>query len=276
MSLPLVPVIIPYFRAPVELELCLQALSASVGVTALPIVRDNSEHNIYFTAAVNEGLLQALERRDCDYALVLNQDAYVQPDTISKLLQHMSDRPDCGIACPIQIDDRLVSVWAGSLNCFPAGCHMAGPTRAELAGFAPFATFWPNGAAMLLRLSMVRRIGLLDENMLFIGSDADYGLTARARGWAVEVVPNACVRHNTSSSGHGAPRALDHIKVQDAVYFAEKWLTGGLFKRISFEGPQLSDDLIAAEMKKLAQTLKDYGGADESRKYFQKAAAFRP
>jgi GT2 family glycosyltransferase len=265
MPVPLIAAIIPYFRAPEKLETCLAALNASAGVTIHPIIRDNSEDNIYFTAAINEGLVKAVDRGDCAYALVLNQDAYVEPETVLRLVQHLDARPECGIACPVQIDDDHEIYWAGSLNAFPVGRHSYEPVTADTL---PFATYWPNGAAMMLRLSMVRYIGLMDENMMFLGSDADYGFTARSRGWAVEVVPAARIRHGGGTAGVEAPDDLNVIKIRDLIYFGEKWLTGGLFKRLAYEGGKLSALTVKFEMERLQNFLGKHG-PDEKRKSYR-------
>ena len=46
-------------------------------------------------------------------------------------------------------------------------------------------TYWANGACMMIRASLIREIGLLDRNLRFVCSDADYSFTARARGWTI-------------------------------------------------------------------------------------------
>jgi len=66
-------------------------------------VRDNSDDNIFFTAAVNEGLAKYCHGPGIDYVLVLDRDAYLQPDAIERLVDYMDGDPTCGIASPIQV-----------------------------------------------------------------------------------------------------------------------------------------------------------------------------
>jgi GT2 family glycosyltransferase len=66
------PVIIPFYQRPDQLERCIQHLQAQT----LPVhihIRNNNQENIYFTRAINEGILAYLDQ-DCEYMVILNQD----------------------------------------------------------------------------------------------------------------------------------------------------------------------------------------------------------
>lgn len=232
-----IPVIIPHYRAEQKLKRCLSALEKQSYKPLDIFVRDNSIDNILFTAAINEGLEKYITDQDIDYILILNQDAYVENETINYLVQSMEADKTCGIACPIQISELDGSVfWGGSLEAFPFGRHQRDPLSAYTKDFD---TYWANGACMLLRTKMIREIGLLDKNMRFICSDSDYSFTARARGWKVRVVHRAHVCHSSGSSGD-ASDFINSIKNEDAIYFANKWLTGDLLRDLSFEGDRLT------------------------------------
>ena len=179
-----IPILIPHYRAEAKLKKCIAHIEAQNYQPVEIFVRDNSEDNILFTAAINEGLYKYAFRDDVDYVLVLNQDAYLGTDTLEKLVQCMQVNPDCGIACPIQINDNNSVNWGGSRQVFPFGVHQCDPLSSYQADFE---TFWSNGAAMLIRTKLVKEIGVFDKNMRFICSDSDYSFTARARGWKVMV-----------------------------------------------------------------------------------------
>ena len=71
-QIPCIPVVIPYFRASTALQRCLKAIESQIGVTTKIYVRDNSEDNILFTKAVNEGLRKfAYENNSTHFILVL-------------------------------------------------------------------------------------------------------------------------------------------------------------------------------------------------------------
>lgn len=236
----MIPVIIPYFRAPEKIEKCKEALSKQSEELTV-FIRDNSDDNILYTAAINEGLKRYAYTHE--FVLVLTQDAYLAPDCLSELVKAMNDNPTCGIISPRQYAGNQIT-WAGSLEAWPAGKHTASPET------VPYGTYWANGACMLLRSEMIKDIGTLDHNMRFICSDADYSFTARSRGWSVMVAPNARCEHELDGSGSmGKNPWLDTIKLRDMIYFTEKWLTKGLFDKLSFEGKTTSPDKIKTQLK---------------------------
>ncbi|QWD94693.1 glycosyltransferase family 2 protein [Polynucleobacter sp. MG-Unter2-18] len=233
-----IPVIIPYFCAEEELQKCLSALEDQSYKPIDIFVRDNSIDNILFIAAINEGLQKYSSNKDIDYILILNQDAYVQKETIRFLVKSMEADENCGIACPIQISSKDNSIyWGGGFEAFPFGRHQGG----SLSEYSKdFDTYWANGACMLLRVKMIREIGFFDKNMKFICSDSDYSYTARSRGWKVKVAHQAHVYHSAGACGSVENSFINTIKNQDAIYFAKKWLNGDLYKSLSYDGEKLT------------------------------------
>ena len=251
----IVPIVIPYFKAPSKLERCLAALEAQIEIKTEVFVRDNSEDNILFTKAVNEGLRKFSYSPKYDFILVLNQDAYLKPDCLKNLIAGMELMPKCGILAPVQVDSNGNPSWFGSLQAFPWGVHRL---QGTMGVPVPFSTYWANGACMLLRTAMIREIGLLDENMLFISSDADYSMTARARGWDVMIAPNAIAQHSLDgSSGGSAPnRMINQTKLKDVLYFAKKWTNGDLLRELSYKPEELTPEAIAEHIHNLQQGLQ--------------------
>lgn len=247
MSKP-VPVIIPYFRAPDALRVTLKHLESQRGIQAIPFIRDNSTDNILFTRAINEGIRKFIRQDKHDYILILNQDAYLHDECLEQLVLAMDRMPKAGICAPISLSPNKSVNWAGSAAAFPWGQHIA----YDLTKLpkAPFQTYWVNGACMLLRVSMLHEIGLFDENMKFICSDADLSFTARARGWDCLVVPTAFVEHELSGSGRDSDIFLTKVKLEDQLYFSRKWVGSELYKILSLEGPQLSAEFIRTQFEK--------------------------
>jgi GT2 family glycosyltransferase len=249
-----VPVIIPHFRAPKKLEKCLAAISAQKNISTEVFVRDNSEDNILFTKAINEGLKKFAYLPDIDAVLVLNQDAYLQENCLQHLLATMRDNPKAGIVIPIALNEHQQATSFAALAAYPWGVSRGG--QLTQVPKTTYGTYWANGACMLLRTQMIREIGLLDENMRFICSDADYSFTARSRHWEVLVEPTAIVEHSLGSSGQITPPWLEEVKLSDQLYFAQKWLNGDLYRSLSFEGKALSAQVIDEEIGKTKALLQ--------------------
>jgi GT2 family glycosyltransferase len=243
-----VQAIIPFYQEHAKLARCLQHLKAQTYRDLEIFVRDNSNDNIYYTAAVNEGLKKYCHAPEIGFVAILNQDAYLAPDAIECLVDFLDRHPDAGIACPLQVSEKGEVQWGGSLHAFPTGVHRRDPIEAYKS---PCETPWANGAALVVRTEVVREIGLFDRNMRFICSDVDFSFTARARGWKAYVVPAARCEHTLDSSRRTLNFELELIKVEDLLYFARKWVSGDLFRALSYEGPNLSQTGIRMQIEKL-------------------------
>lgn len=254
-----VPIVIPFYQAHDKLRKCLAAIEAQSYPDCETFVRDNTHDNILYTAAVNEGLAKYCYRPEIQYVMVLNQDANLHTDCVRHLVEFMDAHPECGIVCPLQyaqsgrVPGSKVVTWGGSQQAFPAGAHRC---DAFASYAAPFETFWANGACMMIRTQAVREVGLFDKNMRFICSDADFSFSARARGWKVFVVPKALAEHSLGASGAASNPEIDLVKCRDAVYFGEKWLSGDLYRQLSFEGAGLAGISVRQELAKLRRAVQ--------------------
>jgi len=241
-------VIIPYYRNSEALSRCVTKIQDSTFKYLEIFVRDNSNDNILYTAAVNEGLKVGMADAEVGFFLVLNQDCYLESIAIETLTSHLDNFPNCGIACPLQLDKDNNVTWGGSLDAFPLGKHFKLP----LAEYSdPFPTYWANGACMMIRRAVIEEIGMFDKNLRFMCSDSDYSFTARSRGWDVTVVPTARSEHTISSSGKSSDYDINLIKIKDVIYFYEKWISGELYGRISHEGQKLNGEELARWVKDL-------------------------
>ncbi|MCB1775983.1 MAG: glycosyltransferase [Candidatus Competibacteraceae bacterium] len=249
-ALPTIPVIIPAYRKPEQLRQCLACLEQQTQPVDV-FVRDNNEDNIYFTAAANEGIRRFLAT-DCPAILLLNQDMYLAADAVERLWRFMERHPRCGIAGPIEMIKGHPQNLAkgGGLESFPWGRHRVAPVDALRYDER---LHWINGVCLLLRREMIEEIGLLDRNLKFICSDVDYCLTARERGWQVWRVGDALGEHEPggASTGLGDNPELEFIKIKDVLFFAKKWLTGDLYRKLAYDGQALTPEVIAAGIRRL-------------------------
>lgn len=216
--------VIPAFRRPEQLQRCLAALDASE-VRIDRFVHDNSEHNVGFTKACNLGLRRAWQQ-GYPFALLLNQDCYIRPDTVGRLLAFMDSHPRCGIAGVQQLkaDDPDVIIHGGCLEAFPAGRHITGRVSAgDCSTSLPMP--WVNGACMAVRTEMLFDTGLMDEGYFLIASDSDFCFTARQRGWDVWYCAEATVLHETGGISQHQPDldAAAHFNA-DQARFRDKWV----------------------------------------------------
>ncbi|MGE5468977.1 MAG: glycosyltransferase [Ignavibacteria bacterium] len=248
-------VVIPAFRNPRQLDQCLAAVARQSAANRIETyVRDNSEDNIYFTAAINEGLRHGLRNPAIRYFLILNQDCYLNEDAVEQLVSYMEREASVGICAPIQLDSRDPSqvIWGGASVSFPYGQCFVGALK-DAPG--PFETPWASGAAAMIRREVLVDIGLLDGNMRFICSDSDYSFTARARGWRIVCQPAARCIHEMGEARLPGSMEIRQVMRDDVAYFMDKWISGALFQRLEFEGIKTTNEELQRQGKAYLERL---------------------
>ena len=244
----MIPVVIPFYKNKTQLDKCLLHLRQQT----MPVevfIRDNSEDNIYFTAAINEGIRHFISHPS-NYMLLLNQDMYLEPRAVEEMVSFMNRNPRCGIGAPLQIHPKQNDyvIWAGCFDAFPLGKHLHGPLH-QFKSDEP--VYWANGACMIVRKEMVQEIGLMDKNLVFIGSDSDYSFMARSRGWEIWRIATASGVHDHGASGNSGNPHIELLKIKDMLYFSKKWLTGDLYKMMAYEGKALTPEAIGSFIRQL-------------------------
>jgi len=250
----IIPVVIPYYKAPEQIKLAKSCLEKQIGVQTEIFIHDNSVDNLYFTKAINLGIKKFIKNHA--FLMILNQDAYARQNCILEMLNVMNEHPKCGICTPVSFNSSGKCNWSGGLDAYPIGKHNT--DNHNLKKVNSLESPWANGACMLLRSEMIQEIGIFDENMRFLFSDSDYSFTARSRGWHIRVASKAIIDHTLSgSASKKSSPELDVIMLEDQLYFAKKWLSGDIYRSLSIEGEKLSDEFIKLTMQETRENL-DY------------------
>ncbi|MFA5777687.1 MAG: glycosyltransferase family 2 protein [Parcubacteria group bacterium] len=147
--------------------------------------------NSGFSAGNNVGIRFALEKM-ADYIFLLNNDAFLEKDTLSKLVES-AENSKAGIFSPI-IYNESGNIW------FSGGKIIWSKMRAIHINERPnkkdaFSTQYVTGCAMLVKKEVFKKIGLLSEDYFLYYEDADFCLRAKKEGFDSMVVPTAKVIH---------------------------------------------------------------------------------
>jgi GT2 family glycosyltransferase len=152
-----------------------------------------------YTGGCNEGFRRAIAA-GTDYVWLLNSDAVVEgKDTLTSLVALAEGDPKIGLVSP-----RLAEAGEGGrLSFCGAVCSIKplfmdqtwDPEEARSwAQKYPFAAMVP-GTAMLVRTSVIREIGMLDERFFTYWEDIDYSYRSSAAGYRNLVDENCVVGH---------------------------------------------------------------------------------
>ena len=214
------------------LRRCLESLEASEGRDRLQvIVVDNGSSdgsaqwdaefpkvqfvrlpkNFGLTKAMNIGWRAA----DAPYVFFLHDDCAVEPATVSRLAGVLDDQSDAAAVCPLLVDaGGRPAPQLGNLPPDGAWRPAAPP------GDEPFAVEYARGAALMMRVLLIRAIRQIDEHYGQFGGDADLAAQIRKASKKVLLVPAAHARHEGSEGYSTAERA--DFQLSRAV-FLEKY-----------------------------------------------------
>lgn len=220
-------------------------------------VKDNTDDPVYYTVGINIAIKECL-KKGAEYVLICADDIKIHDcNMLTKLLNYMETHPDCGMSVPIHLDKNGAVTFGGGAQAFPYGHHVVEPLGNPLYK-EPFDAYWANTSCALIRREALEECGLLDENMRFVCSDADFSFTLRSRGWGVTVVPEAHIEHDLNRAFKVELDDLDEVKQLDFLYFITKWLSGGLYRELSLEGKGLTMQEITARIQEIQMTLQKH------------------
>jgi len=219
-------VIVVHHKGRRLLERCLRSLMASRGVTVEVIVVENAceeelpevtdtapiihtlrlNSAVGFSAANNLGMQEArrLVLRP-EYYLFLNNDAAVEPDTLSRLVTAANASPGCGVVGP-----RLM-IWGAEEHLNSLGLNVTRHGEAwdegigvSLEDYGPLPqqreVLAVTGAALMIRAELCDQLEGWCALYEYYFEDIDLCLRARSAGWKVLNVPQALAWHAISAT----------------------------------------------------------------------------
>jgi N-acetylglucosaminyl-diphospho-decaprenol L-rhamnosyltransferase len=214
-------VVVPTYNSGELLDRCLAALAVAEAVDDVTVLDGGSSDGTDERAArwrgvrvvrmegtnvgrrLNEGVAQARH----ELVLLLNDDAFVDPDTPARLAEVMLERPRVGAAgARLRYEDGREQRSAGryktltdatltvlSLQRLAAWLRPA-PVRAEPGTPIQHATWLPLCAAVVRR-SAFQGIGGFDERFTFYSDDQDFARRLTKGGWEMVVRSDAGAVH---------------------------------------------------------------------------------
>lgn len=205
-----------------------------------------NKQNVGFSKANNQAIRQATGK----YILLLNPDTVVEEDTFSKIIHFMNDHPDAGGLGVKMIDGKgnflpeskrgLPTPWVafskifGLSKLFPKSkkfgkYHLSYLDENEIHEVDVLA-----GAFMLLRKTVLEKVGLLDETFFMYGEDIDLSYRITQGGYKNYYFPEMTIIHYKGESTKKG--SLNYVKVfyKAMVIFTQKHFSGGRASMFSF------------------------------------------
>ena len=163
------------------------------------IILFEQKTNLGFGKANNLGMSHALNN-NCDYVFLLNQDAYLEADTIVRMIEVHKENSEYGILSPIHLngeDNKLDKNFSNYLRYDSNNYFYHDAIKQQLKSVYPVP--FVNAAAWLLPVSTLKRIGGFDPIFFHYGEDDNYCQRALFHSLNTGVVTNAFIRHDRES-----------------------------------------------------------------------------
>ena len=142
--------------------------------------------NFGLTKALNIGWRAA----DAEYVFFLHDDTEIEPATVLRLAEVLDAHSDVAAVCPLLVDGE--GRPAPQLGVLPPD----GQWRpAQVSGSEPIAVEYARGAALMMRVFLIKAIRQIDERYGQFGSDADLATQIRRGGKKILLVPTVLARH---------------------------------------------------------------------------------
>ncbi len=176
----------------------------------------------YGYVANNVGVRHALSK-NADYIAIFNNDTIVEPRAIELLVKAAQKHPDAAAISPlIVLADGSNRVWSAGTSfnpiIFKATLIGRGANASEFSGRereVPLAV----GAALLMRPSAIRKVGLLDEKYFIYNEETKWELQMKAAGYKFYLEPAARVMHAVGEAfGGGETAGATYYLVRNRGY----------------------------------------------------------
>lgn len=161
-----------------------------------------------------------------DYILLLNNDTIVPAGALDGLVDYLDNHPEAGVVGPrLLLPDGSLDLacrrsfptpevafyrMVGLARLFPRSPRFARYNMTYLDPQVEAEVDSVVGACMLLRTSVVREVGLLDETFFMYGEDLDWAYRIKQLGWRIVYYPRVVVHHYKRAAS--ARRAIPSIR----------------------------------------------------------------
>lgn len=174
--------------------------------------------NLGFGAANNIGIKKAYEA-NADYVFLLNQDAWIEPDTIVTLIKAHKNEPQYGILSPMHLNgkgdglDHNFSLYINPSKCKKLYSDIyLKSTKDKL-----YEVEFVNAAAWLLTRECIETVGGFNPSFFHYGEDNNYIQRTKFKKLKVGVLPTCKIFHDRET------------RIDSNIYFKDELV---LFKRM--------------------------------------------
>jgi GT2 family glycosyltransferase len=196
--------------------------------------------NLGFSGGQNIAIEYALANKT-DYVLVLNNDAYVDPNFLNELLKVAETDKNIGILVPKIYfapgfefhKDRYSEKEKGKVFWYGGGKmdwanvigHHRGVDEVDRGQYDKIeGTELATGCCMLVKREVFEQAGVFDNNYFLYYEDSDLSVRVKKAGFGISYVPKSMVWHkNAGSAGGSGSELQDYYITRNRLLFGFKY-----------------------------------------------------
>ena len=194
-----------------------------------------SGDNLGFAQGNNVGVAQTTG----DFIFLLNPDTRLNPNTLSVLVEYLTQYPEVGVVGPqllwpdgtvqssrrrfpslgsMFMESTLLELW------FPRNPFAQRYKLLDQAESQPQALDWLVGAALFLRREVWREVGGFDTSFFMYFEETDWCRRVAEVGWAIHYEPQAQLVHYEGQSSQQVVSARTLRFNRSKIRYTQKWL----------------------------------------------------
>jgi GT2 family glycosyltransferase len=193
-----------------------------------------SNDNLGFAGGNNLAITQANGK----YLMFLNNDTEVKTDFLEPLVEQMEMNTEVGICASklhyFHSPGTIQYAGSSDLHPFKIQSFAIGYGKKDIGQYDKVVeTNLAHGAAMMVRTSVVKEVGLMPEEFFLYYEEIDWCLKIKEAGYKIYFVPQSLVLHKESISVGKQSAIQIYYKTRNRILLARKWRKG-FGKLVSF------------------------------------------
>ncbi|MGD0115979.1 MAG: glycosyltransferase family 2 protein [Dehalococcoidia bacterium] len=204
--------------------------------------------NLGFAAGANRGIKEATG----EAIVLLNPDSEIKTDPFAPLLAYLREHDDVGIVAPrllnpdgsLQLSCRRFPTFSVALfnryslltRLFPRNRYSRQYLLSDWQHDSISKVDWVSGACLMVRRSLLERIGLLDEGYFMYIEDVDLCQRLHRAGAKVAYYPAVSVIHHIGQSSRTLPSRSIMARHRSMWHYYKKYLRQNVVVDVAVAG----------------------------------------
>lgn len=182
-------------------------------------------NNLRFAGGNNVGIKYAMGH-GAEAVLLLNNDTTVHPEFLTHLVERLEGDPATGMVAPkIYYHDDKNRIWfaGGEISFWTGTMKHTGIRKTDHGQLDQHRKIdYATGCCVLVRSSVIEKVGMLDESYFIYTEDADWSMRVSDAGYSILYEPAAKVWHklSVSAGGHLSSFKIKNKFISNMRFFA--------------------------------------------------------